>query len=203
MRFQLSWPVLSWEWSFVRCVSILLSPVLWVGVVLLVKVGWRAAVVVAGAGACLYTLKHLGKRWAALAKRPGRQIPAPPGAIGAIMRLQWRTMQHTLDPYLALTLMAVTVVYRFSGRPLDPSALRIMSLLVGLALSTEAQVLFGIDGRGAERYRQLPIRGWQILLAKDLAFLLMVGLVLVWPLDFVSGLFGACRSCSGPPQLRL
>ena len=186
---RLSWPVPSSEWSFVRCVSILLSPVVWLGLVLLAKVGWRAAVVVAGAGACLYTLKHLGKRWAASAKRPGGQIPAPPGAIGAIMRLQWRTMLHTLDPYFALTLMAVTVVYKLSGRPLDPSALRIMSLLVGLALSTEAQVLFGIDGRGAERYRQLPIRGWQILLAKDLAFLLMIGL-LVSPLDWVSGLFG-------------
>jgi hypothetical protein len=109
--------------------------------------------------------------------------------MGAIMRLQWREMLRTLDPYLAFVLMAVTAIYRFSGQALDPAGVRIMSLLVVLALSTEAQVLFGIDGKGAERYKLMPIRGWQILLAKDLAFLCLVGL-LVWPLDFVSGLFG-------------
>jgi hypothetical protein len=187
---RLSWPVVSWEWSVVRFVSVLLSPVVWVGLALLVKLGWRAGAIVAGAGVCLYTLKQLGKRWAsALAGKWPYRIPAPPGAIGAIMRLQWRAMLHTLDPYFAITLMTVTELYRISGRVLDPSAPRIMSLLVVLALSTEAQVLFGIDGHGADRYRQLPIRGWQILLAKDLAFLLMVGL-LVWPLDLLSGLFG-------------
>jgi hypothetical protein len=105
------------------------------------------------------------------------------------MQLQWRAMWHTLDPYLALTLLATTEIYRMFGKPLDAAAPRIMALAVALAVSTEAQVLLGIDGRGAERYRQFPIRGWQILLAKDLSFLLLVAL-LVWPLDFVSGLFG-------------
>jgi hypothetical protein len=98
-----------------------------------------------------------------------RAIPAPPGAIGSIMRLQWREMLRTLDPYLAFILMACTEFYRLSGKPLDPAAPRILALLVALALSTETQVLFGIDGQGAERYRHFPIRGWQILLAKDLA----------------------------------
>ena len=64
-----------------------------------------------------------------------------------------------------------------------------MALVVALAVSTEAQVLFGIDGRGAERYRQMPIRGWAILLGKDLAFLLLL-VLLVWPLDLISGFFG-------------
>jgi hypothetical protein len=62
-----------------------------------------------------------------------------------------------------------------------------MSLVVALAMSTQTQVLFGLDGSGVARYRQFPIRGWRILLAKDLAFLALLGL-LVLPLDFVSGM---------------
>jgi hypothetical protein len=116
-------------------------------------------------------------------------MPALPGATGALMRIQWREMLHTLDPYVALALMAATTLYRLSGKPLDPSAPKIISLIVALAVSTQTQVLFGIDGRGAERYRLFPLRGWQILLAKDLAFLAML-LLLVAPLDIVSGMFG-------------
>jgi len=184
-----SWPISRWEWSAIRAASLLLSPVTWVGLALLLKAGWRAAIVLA-AGAAFALIKHFAKKWTGANAMKWRwRIPAPPGLTGAIMRLQWRAMWHTLDPYFALTLMAVTEAYRMFGKALDPSASRIMSLVVVLALSTQAQVLFGIDGSGAERYRQLPIRGWQILLAKDLAFLVLVGL-LAAPLDFWSGLFG-------------
>ncbi len=187
---RLTWPVLTWEWRIVRFVSVFLSPVAWLAILLLVTVGWRAGTLVFAAGVGLYFVKHLARKCAgALFTTWSFRIPAPPGVIGSIMRLQFRSMLHTLDPYLAFTLMASTELYRIFGKALDPAAPRIMSLLVALALSTEAQVLLGLDGRGAERYRHLPIRGWQILLAKDLAFLLLLGL-LVLPLDFFSGVFG-------------
>ncbi len=187
---RVAWPVARWEWGVIRFVSVGLSPVVWVGAVLLVKVGWRFGAVIVVVGVCLSLIKHFGRRMSGTlpAKRPWR-IPALPGAIGAVMRLQWRTMWHTLDPYFALVLLASTVLYRFFGKALDPAAPRIMALVVALAVSTEAQVLFGIDGRGAERYRQMPIRGWAILLGKDLAFLLLL-VLLVWPLDLISGFFG-------------
>ena len=185
-----TWPIGNKEWGVVRVGSVLLSPISWLAIVVLLRAGWRLAVLVFGTGVVFYLLKALvqwgGERWG---ETWSYEIPAPPGTMGAIMRLQWREMLRTLDPYLEFVLMAVTAIYRISGQPLDPAAVRIMSLLVVLALSTEAQVLFGIDGKGAERYKLMPIRGWQILLAKDLAFLCLVGL-LVWPLDFVSGLFG-------------
>lgn len=107
-----------------------------------------------------------------------------------LVGLHWREMLRTLDPYVAFTLMAATELYRISGNPLDPGAGQIIALIVALAVSTQTQVLLAIDGRGAERYRQIPIRGWRILLAKDLAFLILVGL-LVAPLDFVSGITGS------------
>jgi hypothetical protein len=105
------------------------------------------------------------------------------------MRLQWREMLRTLDPYVALLLVASTELYMVTGGRLDQDAPRIISLVTTLALSTHTQVLLGIDGSGAERYRQVPIRGWQILLAKDLAFLSVLGL-LVMPLDLLSGIMG-------------
>ena len=54
-----------------------------------------------------------------------------------------------------------------------------MALVVALALSTHTQVLLGIDGHGAERYSLMPLRGWRILLAKDLAFLAILALCMV------------------------
>ncbi len=185
-----AWPLAAWEWRAIRFASALLNPVSWVGVGLLVKVGWSAGAVVLVAGVALSVIKHLAGLEAVRGLWHARYLlPTPPGVMGAVMKLQWRSMWHTLDPYFALMLLICTTLYRVFGKALDPSAPRIMALVVVLAVSTEAQVLLGIDGRGAERYRQMPIRGWQILLAKDLAFLLLVA-VLAAPLDLVSGLFG-------------
>ncbi|MDQ2711859.1 MAG: hypothetical protein M3Y24_06425 [Acidobacteriota bacterium] len=60
------------------------------------------------------------------------------------------------------------------------------SVLIGLALSIKIQVLFAIDGPGADQYRQLWLKGLVDPSGKDLAFLSLLG-VLVLPLDFVSG----------------
>jgi hypothetical protein len=60
--------------------------------------------------------------------------------------------------------------------------------VVTLALSTQTQVLLGIDGHGRERYALLPVRGWRVLLAKDLAFLALL-LLLTAPLDPLAGFF--------------
>ena len=185
---RLSWPLLPAEWLAIRVVSLLLSPIAWVGILIAVRAGWQTGAQVLGIGAVLYAAKR------ALGSLPSQwsfRAPTPPGIIGAVAHLQVRTMLHTLDPYLALTLMVSTEIYRiFSKAPLDPAVPRIMSLVVALALSTHAQVLFAIDGRaGIDRFRQMPIRGWQILLGKDLAFLSILT-VLVCPLDPISGFFG-------------
>jgi len=185
---RLTWPLTRRDWAIIRAASLLLSPITWVALFILARAGWRMAAQVLLFGFVLSIVKFL----ATLSFRKinwNRRIPAPPGITGALMRIQWREMLRTLDPYVALALAAAATAYRISGKPLDPSALRIISLVVALAISTETQVLFGLDGTGAQRYRQFPLPGWRILLAKDLAFLLLLAL-LVLPLDFVSGLFG-------------
>lgn len=185
-----TWPITHGEWITLRVCSLALSPVAWVAIFLLVRAGWRNGLLALGCGIAAQLLLQLWKLTSR--KLPTTWlywIPAPPGVIGAIMRLQWREMLRTLDPYVALVLMASTELYRLTGGRLDADAPRIIALVTALALSTHTQVLLGVDGSGAERYRQVPIRGWQILLGKDLAFLSMLAL-LVMPLDLLNGLMG-------------
>jgi hypothetical protein len=66
-----------------------------------------------------------------------------------------------------------------------------MTVLVVGALSSYAQCMFGLDGEGGlSRYRLLPVRGWQLLLAKDAAFLAAL-VPLLLPLAPAAGLGGA------------
>jgi hypothetical protein len=79
-----------------------------------------------------------------------------------------------LDFYCALLLSLSAVVCRAVRMPLPREAFLAMTVLVVLALSSYAQCLFGLDGAGGlARYRLLPLRGWEILAAKDMAFLLI------------------------------
>ena len=93
---------------------------------------------------------------------------------------------------------AAAAAYRVLSSHPDPAAFPIMALLVALALSTYAQSLFGMDaGSGMTRYRLLPLRGWEILLAKDVVFLGIL-LVLVLPLSAGPGLtFGLAALAIG------
>jgi hypothetical protein len=187
---RFTWPLLKWEWTVIRLASLGLSPIAWIAVLLiLTRVDWSISILFAVSAIALQLMNHPVKRaFAKISKTNALPwIPAPPGITGAIMRLQWREMLRTLDPYVALVFVICSTLYRLSGKPLDSGAPRIMSLVVALAMSTQTQVLFGLDGSGVARYRQFPIRGWRILLAKDLAFLVLLGL-LVLPLDFVSGM---------------
>ena len=190
---RLLWPLSAWEWTALRIVSLFLSPGVWIGLAITVLLGWRIGALALGGGAVVQLLTHFAKRLPGISGGWLRLLPAPPGATGAIMRLQWRGMLRTLDPYVALVFSGATTAYRFSGQPLEGEAPRIMALIVALALSTHTQVLLGIDGLGAERYALMPLRGWRVLLAKDLAFLTMLAL-LVAPLDLTAGLMGGIAS---------
>jgi len=116
-----------------------------------------------------------------------RIIPAPPDFTGQIMRLHWREMLTTLDPYVGLLLTVAATLYRLAGGKLDEAALPILSMMIVVTVSTSAQVLIGLDGAGAQRYRLMPVAGWKILLAKDLAFLSLL-LVLIAPLEIPASL---------------
>jgi hypothetical protein len=95
--------------------------------------------------------------------------------LNQLVRKNLREILSTLDFYCALILSAAVLAYRIWGPALPSEAFMAMTVLVVGAMSSYAQCLFGLDGEGGlSRYRLLPVRGWQLLLAKDVAFLTAV-----------------------------
>jgi hypothetical protein len=179
-----SWPLTRRQRFALRLASLALSPVLWLTLAIMLLAAPALAVFFLALAAGVQGLIVLCSRLTARAPvwNPHRHIPQIPGRIGGMIRNHTREMLSLLDPYLAALLSVAGSAYRVcSGHP-DPSAFPILALLVALALSTCGQCLFGLDSAsGVSRYRLLPLRGWQILLAKDIAFLAIL-LVFVLPL---------------------
>ena len=116
-----------------------------------------------------------------------RRMPQFPGPLNQLMRKNLREILSTLDFYCALILTIAVLLYRIFGPALPREALLAMTVLVVGAMSSYAQCLFGLDGEGGlGRYRLLPVRGWQLLLAKDAAFLAAV-IPLTLPLAPLAG----------------
>jgi hypothetical protein len=176
-------------------VGLLLTPPCWIAAAMALfgGPGWRRAALWILLAALLLNLAFLlGERL--LARRPGlnpfRWIPAPPGSLGGLVRKNLRELLHSLDAWLALAVAAAGGLYRLLAAHPAPEVGFGCALLVVLALSTCAQNLFAAEGAaGLERCRLLPVRGWRLLLAKDLAFLGLI-LALTLPLAPVAGLAG-------------
>lgn len=187
------WPLDRRDRLVLRAVSPWLNPITWILAGLAVwairgrlTLGlWALAAGLVAAGFLLSDFGTAGKPffW--------RRIPEFPGVVGQLIRKNIRELLTTLDFYVALLLTLTGLAYRVGRLGLPPEAFRDIGLLVLLALCTFTQSLFGLDGAGGlARYRLLPLRGWQVLMAKDVAFLVVV-LVLMLPLDPLSGMGGA------------
>jgi len=180
------WPLSRWQRLGLRLASLALSPVVWIGVLILLKTK-RPELALAFCGLALGMQgalalgRYMAKRdphWDLLG-----DIPQFPGRLGGLVRKNLRETLSLLDPYAALLLSLAGGAYRIFGAHPDPAAFTIMGLLVALAMSTCTQSLFGLDGDGGvTRYRLMPMRGWEILVAKDVAFLAIL-FVLLLPLD--------------------
>jgi len=104
-----------------------------------------------------------------------RWIPAPGGAFIQLVRKSLREMMLTLDFYLALMLGVCALAYRIFMKSFPEEGLMVMTVLIVLSLSSYAQCLFGLESQGGiTRYRLMPLKGWYILAAKDVAFLIVV-----------------------------
>jgi hypothetical protein len=180
------WPLSRWQRLGLRLASLALSPVVWIGILILLKTK-RAGMAFAffglalGIQGALALGRYLVKRdphWDLLG-----EIPQLPGRLGGLVRKNLRETLSLLDPYAAALLSLAAGAYRIFGAHPDPMAFTIVALLVAMAMSTSAQSLFGLDlDSGVTRYRLLPVSGWEILLAKDIAFLTIL-FVLLLPLD--------------------
>jgi len=199
------WPIDFRRRLALRLASLALSPVLWLTLLLLIL---RASLILAlsfAAFAVVIQALSLLFRRISWNVEGGLAVPCFPGQLGRLVSANLRQMLTLLDPYLALILSLGGAIWRIADPQLASAALPILSLLVAIALSTYTQCLFGLDSASAmSRYRLLPLRGWQILLAKDLAFLGLL-LFLVSPLSPAAGLtFGLPALAIGRyPALRI
>ena len=183
-RFQL-WPLERGERRLLRGLSPWLNPMTWI---VLAFALWRTVSTGLGALAAGLFLLTFAADWRPRGRGTARAwIPRLPAPLGELIRKDLRDLVRTLDFYCALVVGGAAAVYRLA-RLLPPDAHLTTTLLTVLALSTCAQTLFGLDGRtGMTRYRLLPIRGWQMLLAKDIAFL-AIAVMLTLALDPLAGL---------------
>jgi hypothetical protein len=153
------WPLLRRHRIALRGVSLILNPVLWVAL-------WAGL-----APGMILVAAALVK-----ARVPEttivRLVPMFRGRLGGLITCNLRGLLSVLDTWLAILLSLGATAYRLFGGLHDADAFRMMALLVALALSTYTQSLFGLDyGSGTTLYRLLPLKGWQILAAKDIAWL--------------------------------
>jgi hypothetical protein len=102
------------------------------------------------------------------------RFSTPMGALklGGIAHQMWKELTGTLDFWAALLAALSGTLYRLLGQSPSPAAFPILSLFVGIAMSTIGQRMFRLDeGRSLPRYRLLPIAGWKLLVIQDLTFL--------------------------------
>ena len=187
------WPLSTREHWLLRIVSPWLNPLTWIlaGLAIWAARG-RVTVAMWSALAAIFVIGFIAPSLP-LAPRKGtwRRIPNLPGPLNHLIRKNLRELLSTLDFYCALLLSAAVATYRFTKPNFPPDALLPMTVLVILALSSYAQSLFGLDGEEAlTRYRLLPVRGWHVLAAKDVSFLL-AALVLTLPLAPLPGMAAA------------
>jgi hypothetical protein len=172
------WPLTKGGRFSLRIVSLLLSPLLWLALLLLLKTATL------GFAVLFLSFVAAGRFFSRMAGFTADiRLPLLPGRFGGLVSHNLRQMLIVLDTWVAVLIGVVAFLYRLLSPHPDPEALPVLGILVALALSTYSQALFGLDSASAmTRYRLFPLRGWQILLAKDVASLAIL-LVLVMPLS--------------------
>lgn len=202
------WPLSRWQFAVLRAASLLLSPAFWIAILLLCfRAGLISAllflVVAAAVQGLTAIFHHAAARLPML--NPLRIVPQFPGRLGGIIRIAARQIFSVLDFYASAILSLAALTYRLLSHHPDPEALPICAVLVALGMSTYPQQMFGLESEvGIVRYRLMPLSGWQILLAKDIAYFAILT-VLVLPLNLGAGLtFGLVAVAIGRyPSLKL
>jgi hypothetical protein len=180
------WPLKPTERLAIRIAGLALSPAFWLfGTILCLWQGIGIALAFIVLAAIIQSAVFLFSR--KLHLHPLRWIPRPPGRPGGLIQIELRHILSTLDVYTALMLSLAGTAYRIFAKSPQPDAFPVIAVLIAIALSTYAQRTFGLDSPGSlARYRLLPLPAWQLLLAKDLAYLAIAG-ALVLPLSFKAG----------------
>jgi hypothetical protein len=178
------WPLTQGERTALRMLSPLLNPLAWL---ILGALAWRR--LTWGLWAVVASIFLAGFLGSAL-RSPQVWIPALPlGRLAILVRRDLRQFATALDIYCALLLSVPAAVLRWRGQ-LPADALVPLTGVVIIILSTLPLTLFGLDGPGGlTRYTLWPLAARRVLLAKGIAYLLIVLLVTL-PLSPLGALAG-------------
>jgi len=201
------WPLRWWERAALRAFNLLLNPMLFVAVAFAALSRDRAiggALLIAGLAAP-FALSG-GRIW----RNPPslmRLAPSFPGRLGGLVQNRLRELLQSLDVWLAALLSLGGYLYRTLDAHADPMAQVVIGGLVVILLSTLAQANSSFEAESAvARGLLLPLTGRDVLLARDLAWLvlmLVVGAPCRW-VDCLSAGFVALaaghRTMLAPPM---
>ncbi len=200
------WPLTSTQRLFLSSVSFASNPlfiVLFFGFLAWMGFAVAAFFVLIGlvVHVTVYAISHLALQ-SNLPAIPS--IARVPWKLGGIAQQMVQELTATLDFWTALLLALGGTLYRLFGRAPQPEAYPIMSLFVGIAMSTVCQRMFRLDeGKALLRYRLLPLESWKLLVVRDLTFLVPLA-VMVSFLSLRTGIaFGLVAIAVGRyPSLR-
>ncbi|KAA6462981.1 hypothetical protein DYQ86_06500 [Acidobacteria bacterium AB60] len=187
------WPLTEGQRLLLTFVSFVLNPffvVLFVGYLFWMGLAIAFCFVVLGVVIHAATYATARLRWprGRLRRSWLPMLPMLPWKYAGIVRVTVSEVTSTLDFWTAILIAASGTAYRLFGHSPEPEAFPMLSLLVGIAMSTMAQRMLSMDeGRAMLRYRMLPIDGWKLLVVQDAVLVLLVG-IMVLPLNLQAGL---------------
>ena len=162
-----------------------------------VAVGELALLVAAALAAALWSFRQsLGTIATQRSRRFNFTLP---GRIGGLAAKDFRYFRRLLDPYLGVLAAALGSVYLAVAQAPSATLLQLCILIVFLPNTPLAFNSFGLDNSDSlNRIKLMPVTGKTVLLGKNLAFLLIIGVQLlpliglgVWRLGLVAALL-AC-----------
>ena len=98
-----------------------------------------------------------------------------PGRFGGLLKKDLKYLVRLLDLYLALPVVVLLSIYLASAPDASAGVFRVILVLLFLPLLSIPSNCFGLDSpSGLDRYTLLPLTGREILLTKNVAFVLLV-----------------------------
>lgn len=112
------------------------------------------------------------------------RIPGPAGGLAA---KDFRYFRRLLDPYLGVLAAALGCLYLVTAEVASAGFFQVFLLTVFVLNAAPAFNAFGLDNRaGIDRLKLMPVTGTTILLSKNLAFMMIIGLQIA-PLILLGG----------------
>lgn len=185
------WPLRSWERAALYAFNLAMNPVLFLAVLFAMLSRHRAVGAALFGAGLLAPFALSGVRlWR---NPPGlmRLVPVFPGRLGGLIQNRVRELLQTLDIWFAALLSLGGCLYRIFDPHPDSMATVVIGGLIVILLSTAAQANSSFDAESSvTRGLLLPLSGRDVLLARDLAWFVVL-LVVFAPFGWINTVSGA------------